>query len=413
MALVLPFRALHYNPTQIGDLTKIITPPYDVITGEDADHYRARSPYNFAHLDLLRPGETDYTHAAGRLTKWREVGILSEDPYPSYYAYQQTFEMDGQKYHRRTLMCSVELHEFSKGLIRPHEDTHGKYKADRLQQLQRTQCNMSHIFGMVKDGEGFLEGHFEKWMFHKPFLAVVDDKGVEHILWRTEHEKAAEIDAFFAERPIYIVDGHHRYESALAYAREMNALGDASHPASRTLFAISNTYDPSLIVLPTHRRVRSYNLAHVTQEAVEAKFSLSPCTEEELQKFITSTPKEPAFGLYLWGELYIATPRKWRAAEATLSAPIARLPVHWSDDVLLTNIVGITGENRSSHIDYVKNAGELLDKKSATEMIVFHARPSIEWITDVADAAKFMPQKSTFFYPKIAAGLTMRDVRRR
>jgi uncharacterized protein (DUF1015 family) len=409
--LVSGFKALHYNPQQIKDLSRVITPPYDVISPEEADRFRASSPYNFCHVDMLGPGEGNYAQAAERLAKWRQSNTLSQDPYSSYYLYQQTFEINGKKHTRRTLICSVELHEFSDRIIRPHENTHGKHKADRLDQLRHLQANLSHIFGMVKDPDGFLSNHFETWMFHAPFLRTVDAMGTEHVLWREEETKAGNISAFFQERPIYIVDGHHRYESAVAYAKEVGALGNPSHPASRTMFSIANCYDPGLIVLPTHRKAKHVSPTHLTREKVEESFELNPCTFEELQTFMKTPPKTPDFGLFAWGQLFLATPREWREAEDSLGTSLARLPVYWSDELLLKTLAGIPETERSQRIEYEKSAGALWDKKTDHDFIVFHATPSVDWVTDIADEGKFMPQKSTYFYPKLFAGLTLRDLK--
>jgi uncharacterized protein (DUF1015 family) len=307
-------------------------------------------------------------------------------------------------------MCSVELRDFSEGVIRPHENTHGKYKEDRLQILKQTQCNLSHIFGMVKDPEGFLESLYEAWMYQAPLIKVVSDDSVEHVVWKIEHTRAANLPHFFAEKSIYIVDGHHRYESALAYARSVGALGNKNHPASQMLFAIANVYDPALVVLPTHRKVSPVEWKNIDREALEAEYELVPTNIEAIQKFTSKPHNEPTFGLFAWGGLFQCTPRHWHKEQGMLGEACARLAVTWSDSKLLKDHFKIEESERAHKITYEKNLSTLWDNKTQFDLIVFHAPPAIEAITNIADEKGYLPQKSTYFYPKLAAGLTLRDV---
>ena len=160
MANVSPFKALYYNNQTFKDLTSLVIPPYDNIPAGDEQKYLNRSPYNFSHVLLPKGENEDYSEANDLLKKWQEQHILKETSVPCYYLYQQSFEAYGKKHTRHTLMCAVELQPFSAGIVRPHENTYGQYKADRLQILRKTQCNLSHIFGMVDDDEGFLEKIF-------------------------------------------------------------------------------------------------------------------------------------------------------------------------------------------------------------------------------------------------------------
>jgi len=407
MKLIAPFKALHYDAKVIGDVSKVIVPPYDVIKPDEEARYRAQSPYNFAHVILPKSADDDYTGAAEMLKKWREVGVIKEDKNPSYYLYQQTFKIDGKVHQRHTLMGAVMLRDFSEGIVRPHENTHGKYKSDRLQILRKTRCNLSHVFGMVKDPEGELQTLYEEWMYHDPFLSGATDDGIEHRVWKIDPSFTARIDAFFADKPIYIVDGHHRYESALMYAKETGAYGNESNPASRMLFAIANTYDPALLVFPTHRRVRE--AANLSRETLEKEFELTPATYEELREFTQTVQKEPRFGLYYWNELYFCTPKDYRSQESAWGPSLARLSVAWSDEKLLKEMCGIGEQERSKRISYEKSLPLLWDEKRTTDLVVFHAPPAVSDITDVADEKRFMPQKSTYFYPKLVAGLTIRN----
>jgi len=409
MSTVVPFKAITYHPKSIPDIAQVMTPPYDVIPAGEDQKYRDRSPYNIAHVILPQGPDDDYSRSAALLNKWLEVGVLVEDAKPHFYLYQQDFEVEGRAYSRRTLMAQVELRDFSEGIIRPHENTHGKHKADRLRILKKTQINLSHIFGMVKDPSGFLAGRYEEWSYKPALYSATLEDGVKHSLWRVDSEDATSVSAFFSDKPIYIVDGHHRYESSLAYAREIGALGNPQHPANYMMFAIANTFDPSLVVFPTHRWVKAAEMPTAIQKSdVQLTFQLSPTTFEQIAQFIREPSDEPRFGLYAWGETFFCSPYDWKKECSTIGVGVAQLAVTWSDEFLLRKLGKIEPDTRSQKIVYDKSATALWEKKGPNDLIVFHAAPPIDAITRVSDEKGFMPQKSTYFYPKLFAGLTMR-----
>ena len=409
MANISAFRSLHYN-TQKVDLSDVITPPYDVISPEEAPKYLNRSPYNFAHLDLARHADDDDSQSAQHLAKWQEHGVLVEEEAPAYYLYQQTYQVNGVKHQRQTLLATVELVEFSEGSVRPHENTFGKYKEDRLRLMTKTRSNLSPIFAMVKDREGFLASTFEEFVYAAPLLEARDDEGVDHAVWKIEPGKTKGINLFFAERPIYIVDGHHRYESALRYARESGAYGQMDNPAAHTLCAIANAFDPALVVLPTHRFVQGIETTKLNLESIEQTFDIMRLSVIDLKRFVSKPPPVPSFGLYLENDLYLCTPKHWRSEEANWGRALAKLSVAWSDNRFLVDYCGIDETNRGSCVSYGKDLDALWEKRSQAKVILFHAPPAIDEITSIADDKRFMPQKSTYFYPKIAAGLIFRSL---
>ena len=408
MAKIFPFPAFHYNTKAVTNLSDVIVPPYDNIPEGDEKKYLARSPYNFAHVILPQSKEDDYSRSKALLEKWHSHGILSTDRTPGYYLYRQTFTLDGIAHNRDTLMCTVALCDFSEGVVRPHENTFGVFKKDRLQILRQTRSNLSHVFGMVKDPDGFLNSLYERWEFQTPLLKGKTDDGVENAIWKINPAKAPELTAFLEDKAIYIVDGHHRYESALMYAKETGAVGKYDMPASKMLFSIANSYDPGLVVLPTHRVVRG--APKIDHAALEKKYNLLPVTFEQIQTFVTKPRKVPEFGLLLEGKLYHCTPKNWQAEEQRLGHSLYRLSVNWSDRLFLPEVCGITDENRKEKVAYEKDARAAYEQRNQASLIIFHAPPAITDIMDVADEKKFMPQKSTYFYPKLAAGLIMREI---
>ena len=410
MAVVSPFKAFHYSTQSITNLSDVITPPYDVIPAGKDKMYWDRSPYNFAHVDLPHSVSEDYSRAATTLKKWREHSIIVSDPRPAYYLYRQAFTIEHETHVRDTLMCAVLLSDFSEGIVRPHENTFGKYKADRLQLMRATQCQLSHIFGMVKDPQGFLETVYEKWEYQNPLLRAHSDEGVEHTVWRIDAAKAPEIAGFFEGKAIYIVDGHHRYESSLQYAREQMAVGQKDNPSAYMMFAIANSYDPGLVVFPTHRVINGVGAGKTKRESLEDVFKLAPYTYEDLKAFVSRPDPTPQFGLYLNGQLFLCTPRNWKSEESHMGKSVAKLAVAWSDHKLLEDYFGVDDSNRKEHIAYERDFESTWAQREKSDAIIFHAPPAIDDIINVADEEKFMPQKSTYFYPKLAAGLIMRDL---
>ena len=194
------------------------------------------------------------------------------------------------------------------------------------------------------------------------------------------------------------------------YAKEQKALGNPAHPASRGLFAIANVYDPALVVFPTHRLIKNPSWKDITRDKMESIFALSPMDYDELLPFTNTVQPTPSFGLYAWGELFMASPRNWRSAEKEAGKSVAKLSVYWSDEKILREMCNIGEQERSAKITYEKNPETLWQKKTPNDLIVFHAPPEIEAITDVADEKRYMPQKSTYFYPKLWAGFTMREL---
>jgi uncharacterized protein (DUF1015 family) len=232
------------------------------------------------------------------------------------------------------------------------------------------------------------------------------DDGVDNAIWKLEASKVPELAQYLEDKAIYIVDGHHRYESALNYAREIGALGKEGHPASRMLFSLANAYDPGLVVMPTHRVV--HGVEHVNADLIHKRYDLVPMTPDELKSFVAKPRKTPDFGLYWQGKLYRCTPKHWERQEQNLGHSIYKLAVHWSDHIFLPSVAGVDDTNRKEKVTYEREWAKAWENRDRADLVIFHAPPAITDVMDVADERKFMPQKSTYFFPKLAAGLIMR-----
>ncbi len=409
MPVIHPFSGIYYNSKMIGDLSDVVTPPYDNIPDEEVDSYLKRSPYNFTHIIMPRKDDPNYAHSVDLLGKWRQNKVLLQDHGPHYYLYRQTFTVDGHTYHRSSLMCTVELSEFGEGHVRPHENTHGAHKEDRLRILRATHHNLSHVFAMVQDPEAFLASLYERWQFDTPLLRAKTKDGVEQIVWRVEASKAPELAAFFANKPLYILDGHHRYSSAVMYAKERGVLGDKNAPEARMLFSISNTSDPALKVFPTHRKLKHFDAKTFPWAAFEKEFHTQAMDEAGLAHFCTTPAQTPAFALWVGGKLLRCEPKHPASSEAKHGKALSRQPVLWSDEKLLTGLLGLEAQERVHAIHYERDWRLVWKDRETTALAIYHAPPTVASVAEVADEKGFMPQKSTYFFPKLAAGLIMRE----
>jgi len=402
-----PFAGTHFDPKSLS-LADVITPPYDVITPEMADNYRSRSPYNFAHVDLPTTDDAGYRHSNELLKKWKAAHATVKSSTPSFYLYQQAYPWGGTTHRRSTLFGMGALAEYAEKAILPHENTFGKYKEDRLRLTKETQTNLSPIFGMVRDPEAVLSTMYEKIAFAAPLFETKTDDGVQHALWQVPAIFNNDITQFFSSRSIYLVDGHHRYESALQLARETGSLGQLDKPEAWTMFAIANASDPSLLVLPTHRYISGLSVENLTSQTLEASFDLHRVSVSEMKKYLSKPVVSPSLGLYFLGDLYVVAPKRGQAEEAEWGPALTAVSVTWSDRKLMP-VIGVTEENRRELVTYGKDIDPLWEKRAQAQAIIFHAPPKVEHVLNVADEGKCMPQKSTFFFPKLASGVLWRE----
>jgi uncharacterized protein (DUF1015 family) len=399
-----PIRATRYS---VADVSKLIIPPYDAISPEQVPVFLSRSPYNLAHVLLPDSADPGYKNAGTKLRHWVDSGTLVEDAFERFFLYRQRFEIEGVTHVRDSLMCAVELDDFSEGHVRPHENTYGKYKADRLNIMRGTGYQLSHVFGMVRDSEGVLSEFFERWSYGKPLSFGGSGDGVEHFLWGVSApDYGARINEFFGSRPIYIVDGHHRYSSALAYARELGTLGTA-HPSAQVLFCIVNAFDPSVLVFPTHRIVKKISVEKLDE--ILSRFSTTEISESELESFVRKPQKEARFVVCFKGRLLLCEPGVLLRAPSGWGESVAQLAVAWSDWQLLESL-GVDESNRADIVTYERSFEVAWAERPHASLIIFHGPTPIDRVCEVADEGQFMPQKTTYFYPKLAAGFVLRRI---
>ena len=264
MAEIRPFHGVHYNQSLVKELAAVICPPYDIITPQMQLELYRRSEHNFVRLEFGRelPHDKDtdnkYTRAAATLGQWLEQGVLITGEKPAIYLHDHYFTYQGREYRRRGITCLVKLEEWSKMVVRPHEGTLAEPKGDRLSLLWALQANTSPILALFEDRGGVVSSLLAAP--GKPMMNIKTDSGEGHRLWAiTDTEVVEQICRRLAHQPLYIADGHHRYESALAYQRERrtcSSSGSGEEPFDFVMMTLVEFSDPGLVILPAHRLVR-------------------------------------------------------------------------------------------------------------------------------------------------------------
>src|SRR4051794_34707272 len=263
-----PFRGVRYDMAQVGALSDVVAPPYDVIDPALQDRLYQASPYNIIRLELNReepgddPATSRYARAARFLKEWLRDGVLREDNAPALYLYHQTFDVEGRTYTRRGFLARVGLEPFGRGKIYPHEQTLSGPKADRLALFQATRYNLSPIFGLYPDPDASVLGAVEAGLRDRTPLEATDHLGVRNQLWVVDDPVTINVvQGLMGPRPIFIADGPHRYETGLAFREERAAAGllkGPDDPAGSCMMMLVGMSDPGLRILPTHRLVSGF-----------------------------------------------------------------------------------------------------------------------------------------------------------
>ncbi len=262
---VTPFRGVRYDVARVGTLSDVVAPPYDVIDPGLQERLYQASPHNVIRLELNRdePGDSGaparYARAARSLRDWLRDGILREEDHPALYVYHQSFTVDGRVHQRKGLLARVRLEPFGQGKIYPHEKTMSGPKADRLALYHATGFNLSPVFGLYPDNDEKVQRTIEAGLRDRTPLVAIDHLGVESRLWVvTDQETHTAVSGLLAGKPVFIADGHHRYETGLKYRDEMVESGESTgrdDPSNYCLMMLVGMSDPGLLILPTHRLV--------------------------------------------------------------------------------------------------------------------------------------------------------------
>ena len=420
MTVVRPFRAVRYDLSRV-ELSKVIVPPYDVIAADERGSFFDRDPHNAIRFELTRDAadeaETDYGWIRETLDAWRASGVLLQDDVPAYYVMGQRYKApSGELLERVGFFAELLLEEYEARVVRPHERTLSGPKADRLKLLRAAEANLSSVFLLYEDREQVLTRLLAEALETEAVGTAVE-AGVEYRLARLSDPAAVErVCAFLAERPCVIADGHHRYETALEYRREQRARhGDAPDaPWQSTIAYFANAYAPGSLLLPIHRVVRRVPMP--TLETWQA--SLSDWTIESLPP-VGLDGVEPLLAERLaplaHHPAFVA-----EAADGTLllahrEAPLGdALMVRIVEREVLGGVFGLDPEAiRSGAVGFPKSARRAgQDVREGEGTVALYLNPmSPDDVFRATAEGEVMPQKSTFFYPKIPTGMVFRDHR--
>ncbi len=441
MAEIVPFRGIRYTATRGRPLGQLLAPPYDQISPALRDELLRRSSSNVVHITLGddRPGDTPafnkYTRAAEAWQAWQADGTLATDPAPAIYPLEQSFwAPDGRQLTRRGFMAAVRLHEFSEGIIVPHEKTLVGPKADRLANLQTVKANLSPLLGLYADDAGATAATLGQAMQGEPVAETDSDDGVHHRVWRTEEPALVErIQALVRNQRIIIADGHHRYETALLYRR----LLQAEHPSlpeggghHYVLMFLCPMSDPGLVIYPTHRLLfglKEHSLAALLPR-LEKYFQVQ-LVEESLRKAVGRAWAVARLGEHAGKatSFLMVSAEDQRARILTLrddadfsdtalpaNRTLRALDVTVLHAVLFQYLLGLSprSQENEENLTYVRDAGEAVNRVlSGEHQLGFLLNPTPMWqVEAVGDAGETMPQKSTLFAPRLPSGLVMRAI---
>jgi len=439
MPSIASLRGLRYDPKHVGVLSQVIAPPYDVIDAALQDRLYERHPANVVRLELNREeaGDGDlsnrYTRAARFLKAWREQGVLMEESAAALYVYHQEFEVDGQTHSRHGVMARVRLERFGTGNIHPHEETMSGPKQDRLLLTRACRANLSQVFGLYPDSAGEVQAQLDEAVAGQPPVEATDHLGVRSRMWPMTNETvAARVAGLLGPKPVFIADGHHRYETACTYRDEIARAyveahgGDplpSDHPANFVLMMLVGMSDPGLVVLPTHRLFKQPAVATARELAAKLGdcFSIEPAgvgpaEADNVWLEIEAENDQGTLGFYT------AEDQAWTLARIT---PAGRLRMEQvaADHGAAWQSLGVSILHRLVVDDllrgpepaggplptpgYVHLVQEVVEglKTGRYPLAALVMPASVEDIRQVSQTGERMPAKSTYFYPKLASGL--------
>ena len=440
MPIIEPFAGLRYDLGHVGSLSNVVAPPYDVIDEGLQNGLYEKHPANVIRLILNRSepgdvaGDERYQRAAKFLRQWLREGVLFREPDPAIYVYHQVFQEEGTHYTRRGFMARCGLQRFGEGNIYPHEETMPGPKADRLQLTRACQANLSQIFGIYPDAENEAQDLLEAAITGATPVEATDHLGVVHRIWPvTDITVINQLASVMAAKPMFIADGHHRYETACNYRDELAGAGQltATHPAHGVLMMCVGTSDPGMIVLPTHR------LFHGLPEldSTELTERLAGCFHveqigDDVQRAETVWQQIAADGDQGSLGLFTAKDHRWIIARLTdtgrdrLAAVAGDRSDVWQGlgvsllhRLVVDTLLDSAGHPKPTYVHQVSEvvaglAGDSGPSESGAsspqyQLAALVLPATLEHIRQISELGERMPAKSTYFYPKLLSGLVI------
>jgi uncharacterized protein (DUF1015 family) len=430
MAHIRSFSAIHYNKARFADLSPLIAPPFDVLDQPQKERLQANHPNNIVNVDLphIPPkaaGPADvYERSATTLRAWLDAGILVREKRTAFYPYMQSYDHMGRTVHRRGFFALVKLSPFGEGQVVPHEKTYKGAIEDRFALMRATNCQLSPIFGLFNDKGNEITRLLYANLSRPDFSGSLD--GVKHDLWKlSDPELENRVSDMMVTHPVYIADGHHRYTTALAYQQEMiKSNGDRplppGHPANYCMFTLISMNDDGLLIWPTHRLIgglESFSIEAFTS-AVAPHFTVTPAPVEPDRMLEYVDQVLPRQGVHTFGlydgqtkKLYqvkLNTPDLLKSLEPGQSESWRRLDVailqrYLIDEILQPKFAG-GREISKAYVSYADQVVPNTDGVKNQIALILQPTP-IHALEELGRHNEVMPQKSTYFYPKLATGM--------
>jgi uncharacterized protein (DUF1015 family) len=416
LATVRPFQGILYDPQRV-DLSRVVAPPYDVISPADQRRYYQQDPHNVVRLIAgdVHPSDTPqdnkYTRAAGFFQQWLAEGILRRESSPALYVYRHRFidPIHSDVRERRGILGVVELEPFGSGVL-PHEQTHARAKADRLSLTRAVVANLSPVFALYEDPQSMVGPIVAPAMAQTPRLSIGGEDGDQHTVWSISGaDRFHELAEVFARSRLYIADGHHRYETALNFRNKQRVDHPQAPPDAAfnyVLMLLVDVADPGLTILPTHRLLHDFErFDPAVADRLAARHRLVPRRDRAA---LLAAMQEPVpshrIGMAVDGS-YLTVDVAGEEADD----PVSRLDVSVLHREILQRELGLEPAELESerYLSYSRDVGAVLDRvETGAGQAGFLLRPpAVSDVVEVARAGLVMPQKSTYFYPKPASGI--------
>lgn len=419
MAEIIPFKGVLYNPDRV-ETGSVMSPPYDIVTPELKEELYSKSPHNSIRIDFGKDSDDDndnenrYTRAAEYLSGWLEDGLMVQDTEPFFYCYEISYKINGETKKTRGVLGAVKIEELGSGRVHPHEMTYSKPKSDRLNILRYCNANTSPIYSLYSSREKLTSLILADIAGTPPLIEAEDADGFAHRLWKISDGATIEtIRNEMLDKDVFIADGHHRYETALAFRKEMEAKGlikTGEESFNYVLMYLSNMEDEGLVLLPTHRIVEIDSDIRV-KEAVKKYFDIRKISsdgksEEETrtEMFQAMQQKIHSFGMFLTntGAYYTIS---FNSSNIMTELPecLKNLDVSVLHKFVFEDLLKI------DHYEYEMDPEIAVSraKKGSFEAVFFLNSTKIHELREVALAGHRMPPKSTYFYPKLLTGMVI------
>jgi uncharacterized protein (DUF1015 family) len=429
-----PLYGIHYNKTLLDDWSRVICPVYDIISLQQREQLYRLNENNFVRLEAAlelpqdTPQDNKYTRSAAIFDDWLKRGILQKDEKAAIYIHDHYFEFKGRQYKRRGIIARIHLEDWDKMIVRPHESTLAEAKSDRLSLIWAIQANTSSILSLYEDKSGQIKDILAEQSRDLPLMNLAISGSEGHRIWAiTDKNILDRIRSHFSEKPIYIADGHHRYESALTYSRQKKAgtSSNVDEPYEFVMMTLVDFNDPGLLILPPHRLVRGISKSvldglierlKVFFEIEELFFDSGTIWDTIDQKIKNDDlPVLELFGVSP-GKILLLKPKNIQNLMPMMpyfhSDLYKQLEVSIIDHVVLEKLLALSNEKDKVNLGYCYDRTDAVNRvKDGEYQICFILKPiQAEVIKAIADLSDKMPKKSTYFYPKVPAGLIINQL---